>query len=786
MALCLLGVASANAQLYITPTQFSMNDVTNEGIAVGSHDQNYKFQLWNPFTDEFTTVGGISAGNGIGGVARVTADGKSVFGNHTFSEIPVLTEWEKSVYSDFDYVFKGFMTPIGSGSSRLYAIGVRADGNGSIVLESSVSTRRWVSSVSGDVLDDVKITSFGYAGPYALFVGCEGGKLFSSKSNSTWTLGDPRPAGNETAVKALTAMDFTKLVGSAMYFDGGIGYEAEDGSYGVWYTTEASLRYADFHEAEGVSGVPTCIRLAGENFFMTTRNGHIQKSTDGCKTWQDIHTIDGALHQIVFADADKGIAIGDEKLYITLDGGETWTEKSILASVSPWSADDAKKWNDVTWVEDKIFLVGNSGLIYVSDNNGDTFRQMTNIPEESATTDFGAVYYSDNMITLSAGAGTFFDKMDDDSYVDGVCAGRYVVDTDTWTQLETLNTFNQSIALCAGSVEGISDDGKYIAGSAYAVDPVCHAAACNACVWDENGKITKLDNMFASAGENSKATAVSADGSVVVGWQDKNGPWMASVWRRQADGSYEQSLMFKDADTKIEDIDFDDFHDAADNCTGAANAVSPNGKWIGGKGEDSAWYPIKEAWIWSEETGYILTGDGGTTMEVSDDGSTAIGYGASGFGGWIWTKENGRRDLNTVAAELGADFDGFAIMSAYAMSPNGRYVAGWGMRGDEKLGYVLDLKYEKPEDSVETLAAEQVKASVYPNPVVSELHVDLPYDSSSVNTTITLYNIQGSVCRQLVNCRQSNIINVDGLPAGIYVLDVEAGDAHKVFKVIVK
>lgn len=120
------------------------------------------------------------------------------------------------------------------------------------------------------------------------------------------------------------------------------------------------------------------------------------------------------------------------------------------------------------------------------------------------------------------------------------------------------------------------------------------------------------------------------------------------------------------------------------------------------------------------------------------------------------------------------------------MSPNGRYVAGWGMRGDNKFGYVLDLKYEKPEDSVETLAAEQVKASVYPNPVVSELHVDLPYDSSSVNTTVTLYNIQGSVCRQINNCRQSNIINVEGLAAGIYVLDVEAGDTHKVFKVIVK
>lgn len=630
--LCMLGATVASAQLYITPSQFFMNDVTNEGIAVWYRDQNYKFQLWNPYTDEFTAIGGISGGNGIGGVARITADGKTVFGANTFSGIPVLSEWKKSVYTNFDYIFKGFMSPNGS---TLYAIGTRAEGNGSIVLESSGTSRTWNSNVSGDALDDVKITSFAYAGPYALFVGCEGGKLFTSKSNSTWTLGDPRPSGNETAVKALTAMDFTKLVGSAMYFDGGIGYEAEDGSYGVWYTTEANLRYADFHEAEGVSGVPTCIRLAGENFFMTTRNGHIQKSTDNCKTWQDIHTIDGALHQIVFSDADKGIAIGDEKLYITLDGGETWTEKSILASVSPWSAVDAKKWNDVTWVGDKIFLVGNNGLIYVSENNGDSFKQMTNVPEESATTDFGAVYYADNIITLSAEAGTFMDKTDDDSYIDGICTGRYDVDTDTWTQFETLNTFITATGLYAGSVDGASDDGKYVVGSAYFVEPESNNTVCTACVWDENGKITQLDNMFAFVGNNAKATAVSADGSVVVGWQDRRGPWMASLWRRQADGSYEQSLMFKDEDTKFEDLDFDNWDDIVGNCTGAANAVSPNGKWIGGKGEGSDWYPIKEAWIWNEETGYILTGDGGTTMEVSNDGNTAVGYGASGFGGWI-------------------------------------------------------------------------------------------------------------------------------------------------------
>ncbi len=89
-------------------------------------------------------------------------------------------------------------------------------------------------------------------------------------------------------------------------------------------------------------------------------------------------------------------------------------------------------------------------------------------------------------------------------------------------------------------------------------------------------------------------------------------------------------------------------------------------------------------------------------------------------------------------------------------------------------------------EGIDEMESEQVKAAVYPNPVVSELHVDLPFDGSFVGATITLLNMQGGVCRQLSDCRQSNVIDVNGLSAGIYVLDVKAGNTRKAFKVIVK
>ncbi len=124
-----------------------------------------------------------------------------------------------------------------------------------------------------------------------------------------------------------------------------------------------------------------------------------------------------------------------------------------------------------------------------------------------------------------------------------------------------------------------------------------------------------------------------------------------------------------------------------------------------------------------------------------------------------------------------------SIVSVYDISPNGRYVCGYGMKDGGPIAFVYDLMQNVGIDEMES---EQVKAAVYPNPVMSELHVDLPFDGSSVGTTITLLNMQGGVCRQLSDCRQSNVIDVNGLSAGIYVLDVKAGNTRKAFKVIVK
>ena len=130
------------------------------------------------------------------------------------------------------------------------------------------------------------------------------------------------------------------------------------------------------------------------------------------------------------------------------------------------------------------------------------------------------------------------------------------------------------------------------------------------------------------------------------------------------------------------------------------------------------------------------------------------------------------------------DFGDFVIMSVYDMSPNGRYVTGYGMRGMDVLGYMIDL--EGGTTSIESKVADQTKASVYPNPVADELHIDMPFGSDEVATTLTLVDMQGRVVRRIDTARQSNTMDVSNLTEGIYVLDVNARGTHKAFKIMVR
>lgn len=93
IAVGLLMTCAVSAQLYITNETLNFNSVTNDGIAVGSPGQNQPFYLWNPFSGEYTLIGGVSAGNGVGGVARFSDDGKMLAASMHSDSLQVNTQW---------------------------------------------------------------------------------------------------------------------------------------------------------------------------------------------------------------------------------------------------------------------------------------------------------------------------------------------------------------------------------------------------------------------------------------------------------------------------------------------------------------------------------------------------------------------------------------------------------------------------------------------------------------------------------------------------------------------
>lgn len=217
---------------------------------------------------------------------------------------------------------------------------------------------------------------------------------------------------------------------------------------------------------------------------------------------------------------------------------------------------------------------------------------------------------------------------------------------------------------------------------------------------------------------------------------------------------------------------------------GMCNAVSSDGKIIGGCG--SSLYAVEGAWLWSEEKGLQLLNPEEDAYDIvydmTNDGSFVIGQVGTGARAWVWTEETGMVEMNKYLTEyLGIDLDGHTICGVMDLSPNGRYITGWCMKDNGKYAYVADLKANATSIEKEI---EQTKAAVYPNPVASELHIDLPFEG--VSTRISLYSAQGCCVKSMTTTSVSNTMNVDDLTEGLYILDVNANGNHKSFKVIVK
>ena len=772
----LLATGMLSAQIYISETPLSTSNVTNEGVAVG-FDGNFNtpFYLWDAINNTTKLIGGVSAGNGVGGDARFSGDGKKVVAPNHFDNIPVNTQWEPKEFS----AFKGynFNSTLKLSDYNIFGLGTDASGEKGILIKTANNGVSWrkgdyvVGAPDGNNTPRPLICG-ARSGYTQVVLGGADGALYTTSGNGQLNYITIAPEGVENNVKNYYAIDFIYNTGDDYAKNGVFGIENKDGSYAVWYTDDEATTY---HVATGVAGVPRSITHVGDVFWMGTANGVIQKSEDLGATWTAVYTLpsNGLIKQLRFQDDSKGFALTDSELYLTFDGGKTWS-KSVL------NISDNTTLNGAAWGGDVITIVGNNATAYRSADNGNTYTKV--ILGNNAGDNFGTVYYDRDVWNVLTDNGVFYRKSDK-AAVAGHTASLYSVDDDTWTPLASSGYDQQGTF---SSPWNISRDVNHVVGIIYDYNNVTKNVQAYAAIWNGTEEFVRLGNMFTDQKRSARANAVSYDGSVVAGWQDIFGPWFGSVWRKGADGNYTQSLMYADESKRKPDIDLSEDKDfAMKELLGYCQVVSEDGKWFGGNGNDQT--AVHGPWLWNEEQGLIvIDGDlSGCVSGLSNDGTTAVGWDGQGQGAWIWTKEMGKMELNDYAKNvLNVEYDDFYIGSVYAMSPNGRYVTGYGFSGRTPLGYVLDLR--PIQNGIEAIEANQVKAAVYPNPVSSELHVDVPYGNGEVATTMRLFDMQGRAVMSRQLTEASNSFSVENLAAGMYILRVEAGRSSKVFKVVVR
>lgn len=784
LAICsVLSLGAGFSQVAVNKDAPFIYDVNNDAEAIVFANQYMPHLLWNSKTDEITSIGGQTGS----GVASFSGDGKKVAYTVVSDEINVSTAWKDKSVDESGYTFRFFPTEM-----YLYALG-NGEGKEPVLYYTPKNGSNWqkknVAVWDLETQQKLPITDtfvgLGYAALNNLYlVGTEGTVLHLK--GSLWTLYEPLLEEEEPEGVSYTAINFLPGKNSSTHSEFGvIGLKEKDGTPAVWYTHNSAQTWK---KATGVNGVPVCISNQNGIYYMGTQNGRIQVSMDEGLTWQDIWVSESGkpVNCIRFADPDHGMALVADEVYITENSGETWK------NVTPEEGFAAQtQWNDLTWADLTATVVGEGGSIATTADLGATWSKVDG--PEGVTDDFHGVFSDGKYLSLNGEGAAFYNKNVSGKET-GCVAAIYNRENEKVSILPDLGV----LYLGASSAWDYSEDGNVVVGMVSTENNYdgLNIQNVQAAVWT-NGVLAVLGSKYDHVYRPSRPNKVSYDGSVVVGYQDIMGPWFASVWRKGEDGMYKQNLMFVDPEKTEEDLNltyltnsegkpYIKFDQAiCEMMLGECLAVSADGKWIAGEGKPG-YYGVADPWIWSEESGLILLDDagiGGRIADISNDGSMVLGWDTSGDKeAWIWRKGEGKMEINQyVTGKLGYDLGDYSIYSVGNLSPNGRYMACQAWDGKGIYACVLDLFHNA--EGIDKVVA-QTKASVYPNPVSNELHIDLPFED--VKTSIRLYDTHGVQVRSMSANSTSNTMDVSSLKEGMYILNVAVGTEHKSFKVLVR
>jgi uncharacterized membrane protein len=208
---------------------------------------------------------------------------------------------------------------------------------------------------------------------------------------------------------------------------------------------------------------------------------------------------------------------------------------------------------------------------------------------------------------------------------------------------------------------GVNADGSLGVGLLWRVTE-CQA---NAGTWDlVNGRSAMVLPQLVED-RSTRANAVNADGSVIVGWQDlKTGQRVAAKW---VNGVAELILTRNGG------------------YNGEAHAVSADGNTIVGGGYKFG----NDAWIWQEGIGVQPIGLSGhgrlIALDVSDSGRVAVGF-SQDSQAFVWQQGKGPQNLARFLRSRGAVIpDGWNLSVASLLSADGNTIYGWGINPDTRV-----------------------------------------------------------------------------------------------------
>jgi probable HAF family extracellular repeat protein len=216
----------------------------------------------------------------------------------------------------------------------------------------------------------------------------------------------------------------------------------------------------------------------------------------------------------------------------------------------------------------------------------------------------------------------------------------------------------------------VSADGSVIVGFGTS------ASGTEAFRWTSGGGMVGLGDI-AGGSFSSNARAVSADGSVVAG---------------RGEGVVTMEAFRWTSGTGMVGLGLIPGSDPGPGSDTSGRGISADGSTIVGEG--STGFSIV-GFRWTSGTGVVNIG-GNLTETASGDGSLVVGF--SGVDASIWDAQNGMRPVAQVLTDLGLDLTGWTLSEAWAITDDGRVIAGDGTNPDGQPESWIAVLSDPPAD----------------------------------------------------------------------------------------